>query len=329
MSDKQGVDGRVDRRGIAFAGGEMPSLAFLLSAFAPIIAAVIRIAAPEVPGAYNQLIWLLGLFPVFMLTRYMGWRGTLLALVWTGVLVVLAELFIALLIQRLPDWNQVGAVVAILAAAGLGAGLEQQWWQSRLAAAAATDADDELSPLAEGLPPRDVLDYFLSKVFAGARRQPPLSIVLLQIDRHQELEEMYGRRAVSQAMAVATECLKRHVRAMNVFGRHGEHTLLVLLQGEGLTAANAVTRRVLEEIAGAPVPWKGRMTLSAGIAGFEPGIEHPDTLTGFARRALEGAQRLGGNSAVVYHGNVDETLVAPGMLVMEPDGQIREIHRSV
>ena len=33
--------------------------------------------------------------------------------------------------------------------------------------------------------------------------------------------------------------------------------------------------------------------------------------------------------AVIYQGNVPETLVTPGMTVLQPSGQVKEIHRSV
>ncbi len=314
-------------RRVALPGGEMPSGAFLLSALAPVVAAVLRVALPPDAGTYTLLIWLLGLFPVFLLTRYMGWRGALVALVWTGLLVVLSELTVGVLTQHPTDFRLVGAVTVIIAAAALGAGVNEQWWWRGMAEKG-TGTPAQLRGGDEGLPGRAVMEYFLSKVFAGARREPPLSIVLLEVDRFQEYGQLYGSGAVAQAMETVVGSLRKHTRAMNVFGRYEHGGILVLLQGEGLEGCHAFTQRILEETASTAAPWKGRVTLSAGIAGFEPSIENPETLIGHARRALDTAQSMGGNCSVIFKGNVDETLVTPGMIVLHPDGQVKEIHRA-
>jgi len=93
----------------------MPSHAFLIAAFLPALAAVARLALEGDVGPWSQLIWLLGLAPVFLLTRYLGWRGALVGLAWTSAMVVLAELFAALLDGRSPAWALVGVVVAVTA----------------------------------------------------------------------------------------------------------------------------------------------------------------------------------------------------------------------
>ena len=68
----------------------MPSHAFLIAAFMPAVAAMARLALHGEVGVWALLIWLLGLAPVFILTRYMGWRGALLGLVWTSARVSMA-----------------------------------------------------------------------------------------------------------------------------------------------------------------------------------------------------------------------------------------------
>lgn len=304
----------------------MPSSAFLLGAFAPILAAVLTVAAPAALGPYALLVWLLGFLPLFLLSRHMKWRGALLGLTWTAFLLVVSQFTVSLVREASPDWRLVGAVTVALAAVALGAGLNEQWHGVRAAASGTTQP---VSVLRGDLPTRDVLGYFLGKVFAGARRQPPLSIVLLEIDRVRDYAGMYGASVAAQAMEGVVGTLRRHVRSMNVFGLYDDHALLVLLHGEGLAGAHAFAQRILEEAASSPAPWKGRVRLSAGIAGFEPAIEHPETLIGQARQALETAQRMGGNMAVIYQGNVPETLVTPGMTVLQPSGQVKEIHRSV
>lgn len=305
----------------------IPSHAFLLSAFLPALAAVTRIALHGEVGAWSLVIWLVGLVPIFLLTRYMGWRGALLALAWVSAMVILAELFAATLSERLPDWSLVGLVVAVAASVALGAGLDREWWSKRLPqgsaerSAAGREADE--------LPAGDVLAYFIQKLFESARRRPPLTVVLLEVDRYDDYADMYGKERVAGAIDVVVTALHSRTRASNVYGRIDARTMVVLLQGEGLSAAHALASRVFEEIEGLPAPWSGRITLSAGVAGFDPSMPNSDALLAQARQALETALRMGGDRIVVSQGASDETLITSGMTVLQTDGQVREIRSTV
>ena len=115
----------------------------------------------------------------------------------------------------------------------------------------------------------------------------------------------------------------------NVFGRVDDRTLVVLLHGEGLAAAHALATRVLEEVEALPAPWSGRITLSTGIAGFDTTMPNSEALLTQARQALETARRMGGDRIVVAQGAAEETLVTSGMIVLQPDGQVKEIRGTV
>lgn len=304
----------------------MPSHAFLIAAFMPALAAMARLALHGEVGVWALLIWLLGLAPVFILTRYMGWRGALLGLAWTSAMVVMAELFASLMSGGPPDWSLVGTVVVVTASVALGAGLERQWWAADRAPPAAPPAQDmDVGPVPQG----EVLQYFLNKLFEAARRKPPLSIVLLEIDRFEEYVEMHGDRKVAEAIDIAVGALKVQTRASNMYGRLDDRRLVVFLNGETLTGAYGFTTRVLERVAELEAPWSGRITLSAGVAGFDPSMPSPDALVARARQALDMARRMGGERVVVADGSTGETLVTSGMTVVGLDGQVREIRETV
>jgi diguanylate cyclase (GGDEF)-like protein len=304
----------------------LPSHAFLIAAFLPAVAAVVRLAVHGDMGTWGLLIWLLGLAPVFLLTRYLGWTGALLGLGWTSAMVILAELFAAVLDGRAPAWSLVGVVVAVTASAALGAGLERQWWAARREVSAESG---EAQPCADDLPKGETLRYFLEKLFESARRQPPLTIVLMEVDRFEEYVSMYGEAKACKAIEVAVEALKSQTRASNMYGRLDDRRLVVFLSGETLSGAYGFSVRVLEEIASLPAPWTGRITLSAGIAGFEGSMANSEALVARARLALDTARRMGGERIVVAENAEGETLVTSGMTVVAPDGQVREIRSSV
>ncbi len=304
----------------------MPSHAFLLAAFLPALAAVSRLAFHDEIGTWALLIWLLGLVPVFLLTRYMGWKGALLGLTWTSTMVVMAELFAILLDGPPTDWSLIGVVVAVTASAALGAGLERQWWVTRRDHMPEPEGS---SPGADDLPHGEVLRYFQEKLFEAAKRRPPLTIVLLEVDHYDEYTSMYGEKKAGKAIGVAAQALKSQTRASNMYGQVDDRRLVVFLNGETLSAAYGFAIRVLEEIATLPAPWTGRITLSAGIAGFETAMPNADALVARARQALDTARRLGGERIVVANGTTGETLVTSGMTVVDPDGKAREIRDSV
>jgi diguanylate cyclase (GGDEF)-like protein len=305
----------------------MPSHAFLIAAFLPALAAVAGLALHDTLGMWALLIWLLGMAPVFLLTRYLGWKGALLGLAWTSAMVILAELFAALLGGREPHWSLVGVVVAVTASAALGAGLERQWWAGRREAA--PGPQEAPLPAPDDLPTGEILHYFLEKLFQAARRRPPLSVVLFEVDHFDDYVSMYGQAKASKAIHVAVQALKSQTRSSNMYGRLDERRLVVFLSGETLAGSYGFSVRVLEEISSFTLPWSGRITLSAGIAGFETSMVNPESLLARARQALDTARRMGGERVVVAEGATGETLVASGMTVVKPDGRVREIRDSV
>jgi diguanylate cyclase (GGDEF)-like protein len=311
-------------------GLRLPSHAFLIATFSPVLAAVAQLAFHGPLGTWALLVWLAGLAPVFLLARYLGWKGALVGLAWTSAMVVFAGLFTALLDGRPPEWGLIGAVVVVIASVALGTGLERQWWARRPTVPPGDGTSAGIpEPCVDDLPTGPVLDYFFDKLFEAARRKPPLTIVLFQVDRYDEFVSMYGEPRACQALEVAVQALKEQVRASNMYGRLDERRLIVFLNGETLRAGYAFALRVLEEVVTLPVPWSGRVTLSAGVAAFETPMTGREALLARARQALDTARRMGGERVVVASGSTGEVLVTPGMTVVSPEGKVKEIRGGV
>jgi GGDEF domain-containing protein len=86
---------------------------------------------------------------------------------------------------------------------------------------------------------------------------------------------------------------------------------------------------VLEEIETRPAPWEGRIHLNAGIAAYDEEMRESGEIVRRASRALEAARSLGGSAAVVYGGSHEQALGISGMFILQPDGQLKEVHRTV
>ena len=307
----------------------MPSIPFVLSILAPLVAIVIRVAAPPGAGASINLVWLLGLVPVFLATRYLGWKGALYGLLWATIPVLLTTFAVGLRDDGPVDMTALGAVVVTLAAAALGAGMITEGWKRELADRVRASPDQIAHEKLGLLPGPEVLEFFLAKLFAGARRNPPLSVVLFEISDLAGHVEVNGPGVVSQALGETALALSSVTRAMNVLGRLDDETFLVLLQGEDVAGAYSFAQRVLEEIESKPAPWEGRIHLNAGIAAFDEEVTESGELLRRAGKALEAARSLGGSVAVVFGGSHEQALGISGMFIVLPDGQLKEVHRTV
>ncbi len=179
------------------------------------------------------------------------------------------------------------------------------------------------------MPDGDALKYFLTKLFEGARRNPPLSIVLFEIADLDDYVAIEGPEVKPEALSTAAGALVAETRAMNVVGRLDDHTFIVLLQGEDVSGAWSFVRRVMEEIETRSAPWDGRIHLNAGISAYAEGLTDSADLLHRGRKALAAARSLGGSAAVVYGGAPERALGISGMVILEPDGTLHEVHRTV
>ena len=307
----------------------MPSIAFALSILAPIVAVLLRVAVPPGAGASVNLVWLLGLIPVFLATRFLGWKGALYGLLWASVPVLITTFAIAQRDEIPVDMTALGAVIVTLAAAALGAGIISEGWRRELADRDRAAPDSAIREQLGFLPGPEVLEYFLTKLFEGARRNPPLSVVLFEISDLADQVEMSGPDVVDLALRETATALGRATRAMNVLGRYDDETFVVLLQGEDVAGAYSFANRVLEEIEARPAPWEGRIHLNAGIAAYDEEMTESGEIVRRASKALEAARSLGGSAAVVYGGSHEQALGISGMFILQPDGQLKEVHRTV
>jgi diguanylate cyclase (GGDEF)-like protein len=304
----------------------MPSPAFVMSVSAPLVAAGLRILLPATFGAAIDLVWLLGLVPVFVLPRHLGWRGEAYAIGWIALLVVLVSLGVALRDGVAVDWTRVGAVVVVVAACGLGAGLQLQWLRGQLAGAPTPSAAVRE---AKALPGTGVVSVLLDKYFAAARRHPPFAVALFEIDDLRARRNLGGEAAVERAFAAAEAALRADSRSADVVGRWGESRFLVLLPGADLRGAHRFGRRVFEALTEQEAPPEGRIRLNGGVAAIDDAVATAGDLVHRAERAVDAAHGIGGGALVLFRGSSSVGFVEPGMTVMEPDGRLREIHRAV
>jgi diguanylate cyclase (GGDEF)-like protein len=128
--------------------------------------------------------------------------------------------------------------------------------------------------------------------------ETPASMVMVDVDQFKQFNDRYGHVAGDRALRLVAETLRSHFRPGDMVARFGGDEFCILLPGADVEAARACAERArwavlkaTDQDLGAP-----KITLSAGIAGAEPG----DTLETLIARADDGLYRakVGGRNRV-------------------------------
>lgn len=273
----------------------VPHSALLLSLLALAVAAAGNFFWPDRLPDYFALLWLLALIPPFLLAYYRGWEGAALALAAGMILLVGVEVGGSYLADRQVRWWIVGAVIVVLITVSLGAGSIADRLHRRTSAALELAYADPLT----GLPNRRILDLFFAKEFATAQRGGALSVALFDIDGFKPYNDSKGHSAGDEVLRVVSRVLSSTTRAMNASGRQGGDEFLTLLPGERAIGAYHFAERVREEVERDRLAREEQITVSGGVAAFDPTMAQPRDLLDAADRALYAAKRLGGNRIVV------------------------------
>jgi diguanylate cyclase (GGDEF)-like protein len=274
----------------------VPPRALAVSAAALVLAAWGALSGPDVLAGYDALSWLLALVPAFLLAYYRGWRGATFALAvgmaFLTVVAVVAEPVLGVTVE----WPFLFLVTVVFVAVGLGVGALSELLQRERRAALVLAYSDPLT----GLPNRRLLDVTLRREFAAARRGRPLSVVLFDVDGFRAYNEAYGHREGDRALQEVAALLDRHTRRMNLSGRYGGDEFLCVLSGERPPGATIFAERIRAGAAALALPTDVHLTVSAGLASYDPSMLEPGDLVDAADRALARAKATGGNRYVAH-----------------------------
>ncbi|WP_417829367.1 GGDEF domain-containing protein [Thalassospira sp.] len=151
-------------------------------------------------------------------------------------------------------------------------------------------------PLTELPNRRAYLGRLDDAILVWRRRQTPVSIILLDIDRFKALNDTYGHQAGDAVLVAFADILKDALRSIDLPARIGGEEFAVLLPGEELEGAMILAERLRQGIEKASIAYgdtKLSFTASFGVAGL-PSAEalkdlDPDIAKEFER--LRGTDR--------------------------------------
>ena len=180
--------------------------------------------------------------------------------------------------------------------------------RAELEALAAFAFDDHLT----GLPNKRTFDdRIAAEVERAQRHGRSLGLVIIDLDHFKLVNDTCGHKVGDEVLRETAARLSQLTRSGDVLARvGGEEFAWLLPETDGLGAIQAAerARRAIDAL---PFPTVGRMTLSAGVAELEPGMDAA-LLYDRADRALYWAKDHGRNLACRYTPEVAAVLVGGG-----------------
>jgi diguanylate cyclase (GGDEF)-like protein len=160
-----------------------------------------------------------------------------------------------------------------------------------------------------GLSNRRKFDDALQSEFRrAARNRSSLALILIDVDRFKQFNDMYGHPAGDDCLVQIAQVLKKvPSRSSDLVARYGGEELVVLLPDTDLDGAHAIAERIRSDIESLSTPHAGNqggtVTISAGVAAIRPTLLESVALKLLkdADEALYNAKAAGRNRVIVQH----------------------------
>jgi diguanylate cyclase (GGDEF)-like protein len=135
--------------------------------------------------------------------------------------------------------------------------------------------------------------------FSQARRYlHPLTAIIVDVDEFKAFNDRFGHVIGDQVLRQVAQALKNNLREGDILGRYGGEEFSILLPFTNLETARRVAERLCERVAAAGVETEAGLltvTVSLGLAGFDPKMESLLSLIELADQAMYHAKENGGN----------------------------------
>jgi diguanylate cyclase (GGDEF)-like protein len=289
-----------------------------------IVATGTAIFSRYVPAAYDNerltpfflrvmapIVILLALAVIVEMTRR-GPRATVLD-IWLAVVAVaiILEIYVAIVgrTRFTVGWYTSLSTVALSTIALLGMMLRQaaMRYVSLFQRAGVLEAEAHTDTLT-GLPNRRRFDEEYARAFGSAlRRDGPLAIAIVDIDRFKRYNDAFGHQAGDEALRVIGKAIADSVgRSGDFAARYGGEEFVVILEDTLLDGARGVAERIraavletsLRTPAGTP------LSVSVGVAARRPGESAADVLR-HADEALYHAKDAGRDRVAIWRATTE------------------------
>ncbi|MBI4954223.1 MAG: diguanylate cyclase [Myxococcales bacterium] len=159
-------------------------------------------------------------------------------------------------------------------------------------------------PLTRAYNKKYFLDSIATEVSYAKRHETPLSLIMFDLDHFKRVNDTYGHPAGDQVLIEIAAVVQGMLRAEDVFARYGGEEFVVVLRGITLANAGLLAERLRAAVEVAPIVSDGKrlpVTVSVGVACFEPHQEDPRGLIAAADEALYAAKHAGRNRVMLKY----------------------------
>jgi diguanylate cyclase (GGDEF)-like protein len=136
------------------------------------------------------------------------------------------------------------------------------------------------------------------KLNTMTKNYTPFSLLLIDVDHFKAINDTHGHLVGDDILRELTKSMEESLRPEDTIGRWGGEEFLVIANGIGLKRAEMLAQRIRAAVAQYEFFTVGRVTVSIGVAQFQPDTSVSHTFS-VADKALYEAKHAGRNRVVV------------------------------
>ena len=149
---------------------------------------------------------------------------------------------------------------------------------------------------------RMIVRKLQDEVLRAQRYTTPFSISIVDVDFFKKVNDAFGHLVGDEVLRHIAYQLRDHIRHPDVVGRYGGEEFLILLPNTSSAEASEQATRLCKWVREAEVPVNRhilKVTISIGVAQFQPGTDTWDTLLNRADAAMYEAKKKGRDRWIV------------------------------